>query len=77
VTRFLVLAALAVGLAATGAGAAAGPVPTNTSCYLTMRDGVRIAIDLWLPAARTSKIPALIRATRYWRATGFVNPEAA
>src|SRR6058998_1042363 len=44
---------------------AAGPV--NTSRYLTMRDRVRIAIDVWLPATRSGKIPALIHATRYWR----------
>ncbi len=35
-----------------------------------MRDGVRIAIDVWLPEALLDgeRIPAIMRATRYWRA---------
>ena len=38
------------------------------SLYLTMRDGVRIAIDLWLPQeANESKVPTALRSTRYWR----------
>lgn len=50
------------------------PVPDLTGAtlrtfYLTMRDGGRIAIDLWLPAAATeSKVPTALRSTRYWRA---------
>ncbi|MCX5770047.1 MAG: CocE/NonD family hydrolase [Candidatus Hydrogenedentes bacterium] len=42
----------------------------NESQYLTMRDGVRIAIDVWYPPrlAREERIPAVMRATRYWRA---------
>jgi putative CocE/NonD family hydrolase len=40
-----------------------------TSHYVTMRDGVRIAIDVHLPANRGDlQIPALIRQTRYFRA---------
>lgn len=44
--------------------------PRNQSLYVTMRDGVRIAVDLWLPEDLDSaqKIPALMHATRYWRA---------
>jgi uncharacterized protein len=40
------------------------------SLYIPMRDGVRIAIDVWLPAGLPAdqKIPAIMRATRYWRA---------
>ncbi len=53
-----------------GPAAAASRGPTNEARYLTMRDGVRIAIDVWLPPARSAPIPALIRATRYWRALG-------
>jgi len=43
---------------------------SNTSIYLTMRDGVRIAIDIWLPSdlSTNDRIPTLIRATRYGRA---------
>lgn len=42
---------------------------TRTSQYLTMRDGVKIAIDLYLPAdlRPDEKIPAILNQTRYWR----------
>jgi hypothetical protein len=40
------------------------------SIYLTMRDGVRIAIDIVLPKPLLSdeKLPAIMSMTRYWRA---------
>jgi uncharacterized protein len=40
-----------------------------SSCYLTMRDGVRIAIDLYLPAGLTSgaRLPTILHQTRYYR----------
>ncbi|MGH3636012.1 MAG: CocE/NonD family hydrolase, partial [Mycobacterium sp.] len=40
-----------------------------SSCYLTMRDGVRIAIDLYLPAGLTSgaQLPTILHHTRYYR----------
>ncbi len=43
---------------------------TNQALYLTMRDGTKIAIDVWRPAdlGETERIPTIIRATRYWRA---------
>jgi putative CocE/NonD family hydrolase len=49
-----------------GAGASK---PTRSSFYLTMRDGVRIAVDLSLPPdlKRGDRIPALLRQTRYYR----------
>ena len=39
------------------------------SLYLTMRDGVRIAIDVVTPKGLppTEKIPAIMHMTRYWR----------
>ena len=42
---------------------------TRRSRYLTMRDGVRIAIDLYLPTALDSstKLPTLLEQTRYYR----------
>jgi putative CocE/NonD family hydrolase len=42
----------------------------NESRYLTMRDGVRIAIDVWYPAdlALNQRVPTIIRSTRYVRA---------
>ena len=41
----------------------------RSSFYLTMRDGVRIAVDLSLPRGRRpgERIPALFRQTRYYR----------
>ncbi|HEX9889089.1 MAG TPA: CocE/NonD family hydrolase [Nitriliruptorales bacterium] len=39
---------------------------TRESRYLTMRDGVRIAIDLHRPRIG-GRVPTVIRATRYWR----------
>jgi uncharacterized protein len=36
--------------------------------YVTMRDGVRIAVTCWVPAsAEHTPVPAVVRATRYWR----------
>ncbi|MXW55889.1 MAG: CocE/NonD family hydrolase, partial [Gemmatimonadales bacterium] len=39
-----------------------------------MRDGVRIAVDVWLPDGiqPRDRLPAMMRATRYWRARGEV-----
>jgi putative CocE/NonD family hydrolase len=41
-----------------------------SSRYVTMRDGVRIAVDVMLPKdlPPATKIPALMSFTRYWRA---------
>ncbi len=56
----------------------AGPAPALThagwvreSRYLTMRDGVRIAIDAYLPGGLEAgeRVPAMLRQTRYWRRT--------
>lgn len=43
--------------------------PAADSRYLTMRDGVRIAIDAYVPegAAADAPVPTVVRATRYWR----------
>jgi len=40
-----------------------------------MRDGIKIAIDVWLPAHLKpgNKIPAIMRSTRYWRAADIVD----
>jgi len=40
-----------------------------SSCYLTMRDGVRIAINLHLPAGLASgaRLPTILHQTRYYR----------
>lgn len=49
----------------------------NQAIYIPMRDGVRIAIDLWLPEdlAPTDRIPCMFYATRYWRADDVVDGE--
>src|ERR1044072_6921190 len=43
---------------------------TQRSFYLTMRDGVKIAVQLVLPKdlPADQKIPAILNMTRYWRA---------
>jgi len=53
----------------------AADYPRNQSLYLTMRDDVRIAIDVWLPddLDAAANIPTLIHATRYWRARQHVS----
>ncbi len=40
----------------------------NAAFYLTMRDGIKIAVDAWLPKNHRvgDKIPALIHSARYW-----------
>jgi putative CocE/NonD family hydrolase len=53
---------------------AAAPESSGQARYLTMPDGVRIAVDIWLPARRTGRIPTLVRSTRYWRAAGLSDP---
>ena len=45
------------------------PKVQATSQYLTMRDGIQIAIDLMLPAplAPGARIPTILIMARYWR----------
>lgn len=47
-----------------------------TGHYVTMRDGVKIAVDLYLPKdlPADEKIPTLLNFTRYWRATAGSQP---
>ena len=42
----------------------------NWSQYVAMPDGVRLAVDVWLPEnpAGADKLPTLVSFTRYWRA---------
>jgi len=41
----------------------------DTAVYVKMRDGVEIAVDVWLPAnhQRGDRWPVLVKTTRYWR----------
>jgi len=55
-------------------GCAGADLARNQALFVTMRDGVRIAIDVWLPEGLESGagIPTIMRATRYWRALDVV-----
>ncbi len=48
----------------------AGGLKKNSALYLTMRDGTKIALDLWLPSTleQGQQVPCAMRATRYVRA---------
>jgi putative CocE/NonD family hydrolase len=48
--------------------------PRLQSLYIPMSDGVRIAVDVWLPTELEpkEKIPAIMYCTRYWRASDIV-----
>lgn len=63
----------------------AWPTKANSSFYLTMRDGVGIAVDLWVPEhvvkaggvdglGEGGQLPLVLQATRYWRELGQKNP---
>ncbi|MFN0178923.1 MAG: CocE/NonD family hydrolase [Gemmatimonadales bacterium] len=51
--------------------ATAAPQHTTASFYAPMRDGVRLAVEVHLPAGRgpNDRLPALLELTRYRRAT--------
>ncbi|MBK8247862.1 MAG: CocE/NonD family hydrolase [Gemmatimonadetes bacterium] len=71
----LALVAVVVIGVATGRTAGQRTVPAghvrNTARYLVMRDSVKIAIDLWLPAELQSgaRVPTVVNSTRYVRAS--------
>lgn len=49
--------------------------PRNQALHIPMRDGVLIALDLWLPEdlSPDRRIGTVLRATRYWRACGYTD----
>jgi len=51
----------------------ASDFPRLQSLYVRMPDGVRLAVDVWLPAGTTtrSRLPTVLEAARYWRATAY------
>ncbi len=51
-------------------------IQRNSSYYIDMPDGARIAADLWLPANLEidQRIPAVVEGTRYWRNMGLTFP---
>jgi uncharacterized protein len=76
----MMLAALAaiVTAGATNPAAAAGrsaasAFPRLQSRYVQMPDGVRLAVDVWLPAGTTAgtRLPTVLEADRYWRAKAY------
>lgn len=69
------LCGLVLALGPTACSMDAGDYPRNEALYVTMRDSVRIAVDVWLPDGlpAEAKIPAIVRATRYWRAQDLPN----
>lgn len=71
---------LALVIGASSAVAAPAPAPeqrpqgwSDQSYYLAMRDGVRLAVSVWLPPAdqRAKRIPVVLIQTRYGRAGVF------
>ena len=44
--------------------------PQRRSLYLSMADGVRLAVDVFLPRdlPAGTRLPTILTATRYWRA---------
>jgi uncharacterized protein len=47
-----------------------GNVKRNSAVYVTMTDGTKIAVDVWLPPQMKAgeKMPVIAMTTRYWRA---------
>jgi hypothetical protein len=74
-----VLAATAICIAAFGDEMTPSGIPRNQSLYIAMRDGVKIAVDVWVPAAlaKGQKAPAILKMTSYWRAIGLAERTGA
>ena len=81
-TLSAILAAICAILAASALVSCQGSVypvaeetPRLQALHVEMRDGVRIAIDVWMPEALEPgiRVPTLMRMTRYWRAQGVVD----
>ncbi|MFF2351759.1 CocE/NonD family hydrolase [Kitasatospora sp. NPDC058115] len=65
-----VLAVLGSALAPAAVAAGRGPVlPRLQSLYVPMPDGVRLAVDVWLPAGTRAgdRLPTVLETERYWR----------
>jgi putative CocE/NonD family hydrolase len=59
--------------AGTARPAAARVFPQLESQYVRMPDGVRLAVDVWLPPGTTAgaRLPAVLETDRYWRARAY------
>jgi putative CocE/NonD family hydrolase len=51
--------------------------PVRTSVYVPMRDGVRLAVDVWRGPGKAAAGPALLLTTRYWRAVDLAEDDPA
>jgi putative CocE/NonD family hydrolase len=67
----IVLAAFAA--TAITAASAATPTARLHSQYVRMPDGVRLAVDVWLPAGipAGARLPTVLETDRYWRARAY------
>ncbi len=66
--------ALCFGFMILSNAAAFAQTHTLESIHLTMRDSVKIAVDIFLPEiSADEKIPTVVRATRYWRSMEILN----
>ncbi|MCC6154532.1 MAG: CocE/NonD family hydrolase [Candidatus Hydrogenedentes bacterium] len=76
---FFALLASALFLASASKTVTPAGIAQNQSIYLTMRDGVKIAVDVWVPAtlAKGQKVPAVLKMTSYWRAVGLAERTGA
>ena len=71
---FAVITTVGAACAAAPAGRSAASVfPRLHSEYVRMPDGVRLAVDVWLPAGTTAgaRLPTVLEADRYWRALAY------
>jgi putative CocE/NonD family hydrolase len=66
----VVLVTLTVAVRLPGEERVPAGYPRNQAVYVKMRDGVEIAVDVWLPPnlKKEERVPVLLRTTRYWRA---------
>src|SRR5690348_3806888 len=68
-----IVTAGAIDPAAAAGRSAASAFPRLQSRYVQMPDGVRLAVDVWLPAGTTAgaRLPTVLEADRYWRARAY------
>jgi putative CocE/NonD family hydrolase len=72
-TLAAIMMAGAAGCTAPAGLSAASVFPRLQSVYVPMPDGVRLAVDVWLPAGMTAaaRLPTVLQTDRYWRARAY------
>jgi putative CocE/NonD family hydrolase len=70
VVTLVILMVLVLSVELPGEAPLSTGTPRNVSLYVEMRDGVRLAVDVWLPRSYEAgdRLPTAMRSTRYWRA---------